>query len=495
MSMWGDLMDGIRKGLQSFLEIQPPMIRSYHVWGDLDFAGNAIKNRLWYRGSANELEEFWKQVPGEASRRRFWAAVPTTGRDIEKIHVGLPALMADMLTDIVVTDLQQVDAGEGAVGEAWDEISEENDLYSLLSEACRDVLVIGDGAFRISIDEEVSKLPIIEFIPGDRCDFARKRGRLTSVTFKTREEGYDLFEEYGRGYIRNYCRVGDEERTPAQVGLDMPERIEWSGDYMMAVPLQFFPSSMFEGRGGSIYDARSDNFDALDECWSQWMDALRKARTKEYVPEALIPRDPKTGAPIAPSPFDNAYLRVEGTMAEGVSNRVEVVQPAIPYAGYLSTYVNALDLCLTGLISPSTLGIDVKKLDNAEAQREKEKATLYTRNKMVTSLQQAIPRLVRASVNAWQTLNRMALTDDEVDVQFGEYANPSFESTVETVGRAKLQGIMSIDACVEELYGDTRDREWKEQEVRRLKAEQGMVEMDQPTVGVTWEELLEPEEA
>ena len=139
------------------------------------------------------------------------------------------------------------------------------------------------------------------------------------------------------------------------------------------------------------------------------------------------------------------------------------------------------------------MGIDVKKLDNAEAQREKEKATLYTRNKMVDVLQQVVPRLVGSCIKAWQTLNRMPLTDVDVDVQFGEYANPSFESMVETVGRAKLHGIMSVEACVEELYGDTRDTEWKEREVRRLKAEQGMVMMDTPTVGVTWEELLEAE--
>ena len=165
MGLWGDFMDKIRDGLRSFLEIQPPMVRTYNIYGDLDFGGNAIKNRLWYRGQAVELEEFWKQVPGVANRRRFWAAVPNIGREIEKIHVGLPALIVDMLTDIVVTDLQQVDAGEGAEAEAWDEIAEENDFRHLVSEACRDALVIGDGAFRISLDPELSELPIIEFIP------------------------------------------------------------------------------------------------------------------------------------------------------------------------------------------------------------------------------------------------------------------------------------------------------------------------------------------
>lgn len=82
-------------------------------------------------------------------------------------------------------------------------------------------------------------------------------------------------------------------------------------------------------------------------------------------------------------------------MTENASNKIELVQGNIPHESYLATYITALDLCLQGFMSPSTLGIDVKKLDNAEAQREKEKATLYTRNKIVNKLQEILPKLVR----------------------------------------------------------------------------------------------------
>lgn len=491
MGWWDRLMDDVRERMRSFLDIQPPVARSYSVWGTADFYGAAVRNRLWYRGQANELEQFWKQTPAESDRLRFWSAVPLAGRDIEKIHTGLPALIVDMLTDIVVTDLVQIDAGEGAVAEAWDEIAEENDFYHLLSDAVRDALVIGDGAFRVSIDRELSALPIVEFIPGDMCDFHYKRGRLRKVCFESElDDGCRLVEKYAAGRIENRVHKGEAEGWPSDFGLDIPDFYEWDGDFTMAVPLRFFPSKLYEGRGGSIYDSKSGAFDALDECWSQWMDALRKARTKEYVPESLIPRDPHTGELRMPNAFDNAFIMVEGTVSEGVANKVELVQPEIRQDGYLATYVNALDLALMGLVSPSTLGVDVKKLDNAEAQREKEKATLYTRNKMVTVLQATIPKLVEACIKAWQTSNGMPLADFDVAVQFGEYANPSFESMVETVGKAKVQGIMSLEACVEELYGDTRDDEWKAEEVARLKAEGGIAEVMEPTVGITWDDVV-----
>ena len=41
---------------------------------------------------------------------------------------------------------------------------------------------------------------------------------------------------------------------------------------------------------------------------------------------------------------------------------------------------------------------------------------------------------------------------------------------------------MSIEASVEELYGDSKDEEWKQQEVMRLKAEQGIETMEQASV-------------
>jgi hypothetical protein len=68
-------------------------------------------------------------------------------------------------------------------------------------------------------------------------------------------------------------------------------------------------------------------------------------------------------------------------------------------------------------------------------------------------------------------------------VNFGEYASPSFDNLVETVGNARLKGIMSIEQAVEELYGDSWTEEQKAEEVRRLKEEQGLLEAEEPKVG------------
>ena len=199
-----------------------------------------------------------------------------------------------------------------------------------------------------------------------------------------------------------------------------------------------------------------------------------------------MPHDPETGRIIRPNPFDNRYFAADNDMGEDVENKVNTDQPNIPHESYLASYCTALDLCLQGVISPSTLGIDVKKLDNAEAQREKEKATLYTRNAIVEALQETLPELVGASINAYNILHKKSVEKIKVDIPFGEYANPSFESQVETLAKAR-PGVpmMSIEAQVEELYGDSKDDTWKKEEIARLKAEQGIVEETEPGINMS----------
>ena len=262
---------------------------------------------------------------------------------------------------------------------------------------------------------------------------------------------------------------------------------DWQFDHkiILAVPVYVYESAKYEGRGGSIYDGKLDSFDTFDEVWSQWMDAVRAGRARTYVPDCLVPKDPMTGEPMKPNPFDNRFFAGDNNMDEKGENKVQTDQPVIPHDSYLASYVTALDLCLQGIISPSTLGIDTKKLDNAEAQREKEKTTLYTRNAIVEAMQETLPKVVGAAVNAYNILIRQPVEEVKVDIPFGEYANPSFESQVETMAKARPGvALMSVEAQVEELYGDSRDEQWKQEEIARLKAEQGIAEVEEPGVNM-----------
>ena len=484
------LMDVVRKKMQSFLQIDPPVAMMINIVEIFDFQGNAIKNRIWYRGEPNELEQLYWQIPQHVMLRenKFWCSHPTPGMEIRKIHTGLPSNIVDILAKIVSTSVNDfVFTGSEPVQTLWESIQEENKVKRLIERSIKETLYIGDGAYKISIDSELSEYPILEFYPGDRVEVKCKRGRIQEIIFKTFYEGkegtLELKEHYGHGYISYELLKGD---TPIDMALDERfaglETVTWDGDDMMAVMLKFYESDRWENRGQSIYDKKIDAFDAFDETVSQWLDALRAGRTKTYIPDALIPRDPATGVIMKPNAFDNRFIAIGSDVTEHGTNKITTEAGEIQYDGYIATYTAALELCLQGIISPATLGIDTKKLDNAEAQREKEKATLYTRDAIIEALQPALLQLVEITIRAYYRMLKQEPPEYEVDVTFQNYANPSFESQIETVSKAKSSGIMSIEACVDELYGDDRDDEWKQQEIARLRTEQGLVDMKEPAV-------------
>ena len=486
---WVEKMnEKIKRGIRSWLQVQPSSPYNIQIQEMADFELNAIRNRIWYRGDGNELEQLYGQCQEYADRYKFWACRCTPGMEIRKIHTGLPGLIVKTLSGIVLSDMNDFDFENTEQENLWKEIDKENLFVKQLEESLKDILVAGDGAFKITIDTEESQYPILEWYPAERIELIRKHGRLKEIVFKTPyPEGYVLYEHYGKGYITNELYKGEQEADwktyPPTQGLS-----DWSfsKNLMLAVPLQIYESNKYKGRGGSIFDGKLDSFDAFDEAWSQWMDALRAGRARTYIPESYIPRNPETGELLKPNPFDNRFIAGDDNMSEDGKNTISTEQPAIPHDSYQASYITALDLCLQGIISPSTLGIDVKKLDNAEAQREKEKATLYTRNAIIDALQTQLPELISAAVNAWRVLNKKEPEEVKVTVSFGEYANPSFESQVETLSKARPGSpIMSVESQVEELYGDSKEESWKAEEVRRLKEEMGIAMVEEPGVNQT----------
>ena len=476
----------LTKAAIKYLNVQPALINPITIQEAYTYETNVIRNKLWYRGEPYELDQFFKNISSDpVNKARFWSAVPSEDLSIRKIHSGLPAMIADKLSDIVVADLDSIEVTGENYNTLWEEIRKDNKFDDMLGDIIATTLVSGDGAFKLSIDTEISKYPIIEFFDGDKVEYITQRGRLKEIKFCTfytkNNRQYKLSETYGKGYI-NYNLYDSNGNEVSLNTLDETREladVTYKDDFIMGVPLMFFKSPKFEGRGKSIFDNKSDAFDALDEVISQWIDAIRDGRVQKYIPEDLVPKD-INGNLMKPNPFDNRFLKVGSSLAEDAKNEIDMKQANINYEAYVESYSNAIDMCLQGIISPSTLGIDLKKTDNAEAQREKEKTTLYTRGKMVDILTEVIPELVNIILKTNDVLNKKNTGEYEVSIVFGEYASPSFDTVVETVGKAKTYGVMSIEQCIEEMYGDTWTDEEKEEEIQRIKEQNGYLVAEEP---------------
>ena len=412
---------------------------------------------MWYRGDPSELHQYYTQIDDEMGNSKFWAAISTDGIDFRKIHTGLPALIVDMLADIIIDALNKINITSNAEAQKnWDEIEEDNSFKDVVKQSIIDVFVECDGAFKMSYDTDISKYPIIEFYSGPNVDFETRRGRIIAIIFKTKYKKkhgeYLLKERYSKDGI-SYKLY----RNESEVKLD--ELIETKGlqevhdnGFMMAVPMMFNRSKKFKGRGQSIFDKKIDDFDSFDEVWSQWIEALRDNKTQTYIPEELVPTDDK-GRYLKPNTWDKRYVKIGNTTTEDKSGQVIRETGDFDYDKMLQGYITALDLCLQGLISPSTLGIDTKKLDNAEAQREKEKVTQYTRNKVIRVLEKVLPTVATVALMMYDKAQGKAAGEYKASADFGEYSSPSFEAVVETVSKARPgQAIMSVEKSVEELY-------------------------------------------
>lgn len=478
----------IKQAVQDWLEIQPSIGESITIQEVNSFQGTCFRNLLWYRGDPAELHQYYTQIDDMMGNTKFWAAVSTSGINFRKIHTGLPGLIIDMLADIVIDALNMVEIQSNHdAGEIWKEIQEENDFKDLVKQAIIDVFVECDGAFKLSYDTDISKYPIIQFYSGLNVDFEYKMGRLDTIVFKnyyTKKGGkYVLYEYYSKNgikykLIKNNTQEVNLNELPETKGL---KEIHGNG-FRMAIPMMFNKSKKFKGRGQSIIDKKIDDFDSYDEVWSQWIEAIRDNKTTTYIPESLIPND-DDGKLLKPNTWDKRYVQIGNNGKEGEADRVLRETGQFDYEKMLQSYITALDLCLQGLISPSTLGIDVKKLDNADSQREKEKVTQYTRNKVIRVLEKVLPAVAVMSLKAYDMARGKTVGDYEATADFGEYSSPSFEATVETVSKARPgQAVMSIERSVEELYGDSLTKEEKEEEVKRLKEEAGIIEKDEPSI-------------
>lgn len=481
-------MNLIQNFIKKLFRIQPAREREIVIIEPHTFLADVIRNKLWYRGDSAELEQYFKKTARwDVEKARFWAA--TAQGKVRKMHSGIVSTVVDRYRDIVLADLDAVTFGEGQeiLDELWEEIFEKADLNNVIGEAISGVLASGDGAFKITADE-CSPYPIVEFYDAENVDYVFKHSQLKEIKFytsyKSGSKDFRLEEIYGRGYIhyKLYDEYGHETSLKQLPETEHLIDIGIEGELMLAVPLKVLSSVKYKHRGKALFDSKTDVLDGLDEVISQWMDAIRMGRIKRYIPENLIPRDPDSGQLLPANPFDNDFIAIGDNMAEKSNQQVEVSQPQISYEAYANSYANFLDMVLQGIMSPSTLGIDLKKTDNAESQREKEKVTLHVRNKIVDALNDTLPKLFQVILQCYDLMCGKVPGEYDPSVKFGEYASPDFDSTVDTIGKAKQFGVMSLETSVEQLYGDTWTQDEKDAEVERLKAEQGIAQLEEPAI-------------
>lgn len=458
---------------------------------------------IWYYGDGDELLNFYthqnileynvEPYYSRNKRNYFWSISSTEG-DIKRSHSGQPRNIIDTMVSIVKYPKIE------ATGTVLDSILKDCNFKQIYKgEQLPLTLVEGWGCYKINWDMDVSEYPYPVYYRAENVDFVIKAGRIIGVIFKDyytdgENRKYLLLETRSCKSLDNKrCLVIERELfradkagefiTPVQDFSEVPELADMQSrvvfenmKHLFAVPCILFQNTNTSGGyGRSIFTGKTDLFDDLDQCLSQASNTVRRSTAVEYFNSDFLERDKETGMPIQPKAYDRKYVFYEGqTSVDGSSNAsqpVQVTQPNLDFSQYSDQAIQILMQIINGVMSPATLGIDISKKDNAEAQREKEKVTIFTRNWIIDTETDIIKSLCEQLLCAYEYMMSGQITkfDYQITVKYSEFADDSYENKLEKLGAAFDNSLISEKMFMDRLYGDSLSNEEYERELNWLK--------------------------
>lgn len=472
----------------------------------LPLAFNQYQNFYWYKGDADYLGWFYTKgiyklgiqlIMAQQVRVNFqsffWkGAYLETG--IKRTHSGLPHLMVDTLVNCLGT--YQAKEESDAKTKRLDEILKENNFKATFKKQVAMDLVIGDGAYIINVDPKETDMPLIEYIDGRDVSFEYSGNRVKAVIVnKNYEYENRLYECYERRSIKRvveideagkerfktvatieyklFSQIGDKswnevplDTIPQTKGL---KNLEYTNiPFMLAVPC-IRKMDTETKRGESIFKGKIEIFDDLDQSMSQEANTMRAITPVEYIDSNLLEKD-KNGDVIMPSTYGKQYITYKG--GNSYSDEPKGVMTKFYDIDFnrlnTETQENIKRACV-GIIAPSTLGFDISKKDNAEAQREKEKQTLQTLKDMQDYEIEVLTKLftITMAVDDLITDVNGIPSETNIQVMFSDYATPSRSERIEKYSDAYLKGAISIDRYIQEVYFD-EDKETQDKEKEAL---------------------------
>lgn len=472
---------------------------------------------VWYDGDGDELLNFYTRENYIGfnyepfymrNKKNYFWAISSTEAQIKRTHSGQPRNIVDTLVNIMPFPL--ISAGEDT--NKLQAVVRESGLEQVYKdEQLPLTLVEGWGCWKINWDKDVSDYPSVEYVSAENVDFIYKNGKIIGIVFKnyytSDKKRYLLLEtrsiewkpnssaaEGSEGervlvitnelYELPMNMAATDDDTPLKkVDLktvpeleSVEERIEIGPfDKLFAVPCVLLGNTSRQwGYGRSIFTGKIDLFDDLDQALSQSSNAVRLSTPIEYIDEEYLERD-KNGLPKKPKAYDRKYVMMKGQKnGDGLATGqpVQITQPSVEFSRYSDHAVQILLQILNGILSPATLGIDIAKKDNAAAQREKEKVTIFTRNALINGEERILRSLMEQMLMAKEFMDTGAVSvhSYDISVKFNEFADDSFENKLEALGKAYDMEEISTDMYLNKLYGDTLSEEERAAEKEFLES-------------------------
>lgn len=454
----------------------------------------------WYVGDEDELLNFFTRanmfdyntdpIYNRNKKSYFWS-VASTERDIKRTHSGQPRNIVDTLVSIIGAPRIRAEIPEVDIN--LQKILHDNRMKSVVTQEARPLTFVeGWGAWRIDYNTQFRDTPILKYYRASDVDFVYRDRQLIAIIYKDYyqdkdKNNYLLFETRrrdGKDLIieKDLFRIGENTDTIIPCSLTDVPQLEDVKDRLiitnypgfLGCPNIYYFDSSDECPGRSIFKGKTGLFDDLDQCISQASNTVRRSTVHEYFDTMYMEKDLTTGMPIMPNVFDRKYIKFKsplGPNGESDSNSpVTVTQPQLNFQQYDLEEIQILIQMIAGIMSPATLGIDIAKKDNAEAQREKEKVTIFTRNVVIEEEQFIMQSLVNELLCAQELMKTGEITckNYAISVSYDEYADSSFESKLNTVLTGWQAGLFSDEYAVNMIHKN-ETQEFKDKELKFIK--------------------------
>ena len=464
--------------------------RSYRVW----FYGDGDELLNWY---TNQQAYGWLSNPiYNRNKRNFFWGQSVAECNIKRIHSGVPKAIVDTIVNVV--GKQTISCDDNRLTKILDI----NKYHFRLNQQVRpNTLVQGDGCWKINFNKNLSSVPLLEWYGTEDWEPIEKSGILFGIIFKTyykdkKDNNYVLLEtrslvsegcfiEYQLFILekQNELKSIDFTALPELTYLKDRNKLLIRGIHkLFAVPTMYYYDPLYKNRGKSIYDGKVDQFDMLDEILSQASQTNRVSTPVEYFDTDMLERT-KDGKPIYPPKYNRQFINKLGkTDGDGLSkgNGITTTQPQLNFDQYGRLASDVLSYILLGILSPSSLGIDVAKKDNADAQREKEKQTIFTRDTICDNETIQSKELLNMLLIMQDYMDTGIMVDKDYDIsiKYDEFANPSFESELQVLGPAWNNGQISTKKYAELLWAGKLSEQELNEEIAYLDENKKQDDLD-----------------
>ncbi len=462
-------------------------------WGETE-KRELLENLRWFQGAEDRLEYFFKneyntfkkgvheQFNVIEKQQKFWRSV---GGDIPRVHSGLPKLITKTKVNLITGNGIEIDGDEKDVARLW-EILNATDFIKNWQNAETTASWSGRGLLRLYHNENDHQ-PRIEYVNPESFEIHKSRGEIIGVTYISKDDDIEIHENITKNLNGTWGVNYDAFKVENVGGVveKTPIAVDDLNDFVTEFPFQPFVllnnsntnSKFLESPyGESDYTGVQSLFHALDGALSHQQLELEKARAIMFYNEQILKKD-SSGHAV----FNKNETNIEMSNLDmenfDVNKQIELVQPLIRTEQYKKTIEDYTGRILAAVgISAVSVGLaGYERVDAAaESQREREKASLRTRNNVLDIRRDDFTPFFNTVLKYDDWLKSVRLGDYLFTVGFSEWGVPTFDEKVKTIGDAIEKGVIDTYTAVYEMFKDDKTDDEIGQIVFRTKIERGI---------------------